>query len=416
MKNIIMPVILLFLTTISSSAQFLSQTDVLYYLNGKTFIGGSSGDATLSFKEMGSQLTVNGNYLLYQPDIKILSRSSAIVKYYGIQDPSVKVGLIVNGSTNIIIDGGGNGSAYTLRSNFESREIPNQREVVAQKQESTRGFKAVETTETQEALEKRVKNDLWGSPVRDEKTIAMDNEKISIAAQKVKTELSEREIVKPINNVETVTDIDNNLYYSVKIGTQIWIESNLNVERFRNGDPILYAKTKEEWLKANSEKTPAWCYYDGNPENGVKYGKLYNFYALIDPRGLSPNGYRLPNDKDWDILVDALGGKDVAGSKMRQSPENVGFSGILSGQRDEYGEFNSLNILSSWWSSDITTVIPPPMIDPPVSLGRFRSVSATNSKVIDETRMSAFRFAEIRDIKGKFEGCGLSVRCIKEDN
>ena len=210
---------------------------------------------------------------------------------------------------------------------------------------------------------------------------------------------------------------DGKVYKTIKIGTQTWMASNLNVEKFRNGDPILYAKTNQEWIESGKKKTPAWCYYDGNPENGVKCGKLYNIYALIDPRGLSPSGYRLPNDKDWDILVNAFGGIDVAGSKIRQSPENGGFSGILSGQREEYGEFKSLNNLASWWSSDTIIVIPPHMMnEPPVLFGRFRSVSKTNPKVIYETRLSPFPFAQEEDFKGKLGGCGLSVRCIKDDN
>jgi len=112
MKKIILIALVVFCTAAITSAQFISETDVLLYLNGKTFIGGSSGDATLSFKEMGSQMTVNGNYLMYQPDIKVVSQSVAIVIYYGVQNPSSEVGIVVNSSNNTIIDGGGNGSTY----------------------------------------------------------------------------------------------------------------------------------------------------------------------------------------------------------------------------------------------------------------------------------------------------------------
>lgn len=71
----------------------------------------------------------------------------------------------------------------------------------------------------------------------------------------------------------------------VKIGDQIWMTRNLNVDKFCNGDPIPETKTNEEWIKAGENGKPAWCYYDNDPANGEKYGKLYNWYAVNDPRG-----------------------------------------------------------------------------------------------------------------------------------
>jgi uncharacterized protein (TIGR02145 family) len=64
---------------------------------------------------------------------------------------------------------------------------------------------------------------------------------------------------------------------TVTIGNQVWTTKNLNVDKFRNGDPILEVKTDEEWLKAGENKQPAWCYYNNDPANGEKYGKLYNW-------------------------------------------------------------------------------------------------------------------------------------------
>ena len=77
----------------------------------------------------------------------------------------------------------------------------------------------------------------------------------------------------------------------VKIGDQIWMVENLNVDKFRNGDIIPEAKTNEEWKKANENKQPAWCYYGNDLTYGEKYGKLYNWYAVTDQRGLAPEGY-----------------------------------------------------------------------------------------------------------------------------
>ena len=104
---------------------------------------------------------------------------------------------------------------------------------------------------------------------------------------------------------------------SVKIGTQTWTTENLNVSTFRNGYPIMEAKTNEEWNQANENKQPAWCYYENDPKNGAKYGKLYNWYAVNDPRGLAPAGWHVPSDAEWTILSDFLGGESTAGKKMK---------------------------------------------------------------------------------------------------
>lgn len=93
----------------------------------------------------------------------------------------------------------------------------------------------------------------------------------------------------------------------VKIGNQIWSATNLAVTKFKNGDLIHEAQSDLEWKKAGNDKTPAWCYYNQNPENGIKYGKLYNWYAVIDPRGLAPSGWHIPTDAEWGILATTLG-------------------------------------------------------------------------------------------------------------
>ncbi|MFM8319152.1 MAG: fibrobacter succinogenes major paralogous domain-containing protein [Bacteroidota bacterium] len=102
---------------------------------------------------------------------------------------------------------------------------------------------------------------------------------------------------------------------TVTIGTQVWMTKNLNVDKFRNGDPIPHAKTKKEWKNAVGNGQPAWCYYNNDPANGLKYGRLYNWYAVNDPRGLAPIGWHIPNDEEWTVLENYLG--DEAGKKMK---------------------------------------------------------------------------------------------------
>ena len=77
-----------------------------------------------------------------------------------------------------------------------------------------------------------------------------------------------------------------------------WMNANLTVKEFRNGDKIQQAKTKEEWIKACSEKKPVWCYYDNNSAN-ANNGVLYNWYAIADERGIAPEGYHIPTDAEW---------------------------------------------------------------------------------------------------------------------
>ncbi|MDB9702101.1 fibrobacter succinogenes major paralogous domain-containing protein [Flavobacteriales bacterium] len=93
---------------------------------------------------------------------------------------------------------------------------------------------------------------------------------------------------------------------TVTIGTQVWMTKNLDVSTFRNGDPIPQAKTNEEWKNARG---PAWCYYENDPVNGTKYGKLYNRFAINDARGLAPQGYHIPSKVEWIKLTDYLGGR-----------------------------------------------------------------------------------------------------------
>lgn len=147
---------------------------------------------------------------------------------------------------------------------------------------------------------------------------------------------------------------------SIKIGTQTWTTKNLDVSIFRNGDAIPQAKTDEEWEAAGDDKQPAWCYYENNTANGTKYGKLYNWYAVVDARGLAPAGYHIPTDEEWTVLSTFLGGEDVAGKKMKSSSSwasqgngtnSSGFMGLPGGCRYSNGSFSTVGSYGSWWSA-----------------------------------------------------------------
>jgi len=154
-----------------------------------------------------------------------------------------------------------------------------------------------------------------------------------------------------------------NIMKEIKIGTQIWMAENLNVSQFRNGDIIPEVKTNEEWKEAGINKQPAWCYYDNNPENGKIYGKLYNWHAVNDIRGLAPEGWHIPTDDELTTLINYLGGENVAGGKLKeigtthwQSPNTgatneSGFSALPGGYRYFNGSFYYIGYYGNWWSS-----------------------------------------------------------------
>jgi uncharacterized protein (TIGR02145 family) len=159
---------------------------------------------------------------------------------------------------------------------------------------------------------------------------------------------------------------------SLTIGTQIWSTNNLNVSKFRNGDIIPQAKTEAEWVTAGNKQKPAWCYYNNDSANGKEYGKLYNWYAVNDPRGLAPKGWHVPNEGDWNKLVkyldvsadttcrDCSPSKIVGGMMKSTSLWNYpnlgasnssGFSANPAGFRTPKGEFMWIGNYGYWWSS-----------------------------------------------------------------
>jgi uncharacterized protein (TIGR02145 family) len=156
-----------------------------------------------------------------------------------------------------------------------------------------------------------------------------------------------------------------NPFHSVIIGEQIWMSENLNVSHFRNGDSIPEVRTPEDWEKAGKEQRPAWCYYDNNPENKMKYGKLYNWYAVNDPRGLAPAGWHIPDDIEWKKLTESLGSGMTAIQKMKSKTgwpssstgnNESGFSAFPGGYRYDYGFFNAAGMFGVWWSSPAETI------------------------------------------------------------
>lgn len=96
-------------------------------------------------------------------------------------------------------------------------------------------------------------------------------------------------------------------YPTVRIGHQWWMAENLSAQRFANGDLIPEARSALEWEEASRVGRPAWSYYQGDLAYGAAYGTLYNRAAVRDDRGLCPDGWRVPSDRDWQRLERHLG-------------------------------------------------------------------------------------------------------------
>lgn len=220
---------------------------------------------------------------------------------------------------------------------------------------------------------------------------------------------------------------------TIKIGKQVWMTENLNVFTFRNGDTIPQARTKKEWIEAGKNGKPAWCFYENDLSNGVKYGRLYNWFAVNDPRGLAPIGWKVPEFEDFNSLDTYLWGE--VGRKLKHSTgwktwtvedrckicmswnddirkvkhcntckdsrvcvsksfsgngtNSSGFTALPGGFRNPDGEFEKIGEQANLWSST-----------PQFTLyGRLRILTSMDSEMIMNYATKDF---------------GMSVRCIKE--
>lgn len=215
---------------------------------------------------------------------------------------------------------------------------------------------------------------------------------ISLHAQ---TEMYQEDKLASDAKLKGVKEINSSI---VSIGKTDWMLENLNVAKYRNGEPIKQAQTPEEWAKCLKKKEGCWCYYENDKSNGSKYGMLYNWYAVNDSRGLAPKGWHVPSADEWDDLVEQLGGKEEAGKKMKSSidwSDNCnatnasGFFGLPAGFRSSEGKFFFKDSYALWWSS-------------------------TNYK--DNTAWYMYLYCNL-DFAVKYyysKGDGFSVRCIKD--
>ena len=161
------------------------------------------------------------------------------------------------------------------------------------------------------------------------------------------------------NQTNKFTDTrDGKKYKTVKIYKQWWMSENLDVSTYRNGDIIPHIQDREEWADLT---TGAWCYYENNAERGENYGKLYNWYAVNDPRGLAPKGWHIPSDDEWQVLIEYLGGSYGAAKRMGDEISNLwpsknesGFTAIQSGGCNEEGYYTTSSYVHFWSSTELS--------------------------------------------------------------
>ena len=168
----------------------------------------------------------------------------------------------------------------------------------------------------------------------------------------------------------------------------IWMEQNLDVDHYRNGDSILQVKDPRAWAKL---KTGAWCYYENDPLNGGKYGKLYNWYAVNDERGLAPTSWRIPTQTEFETLKSSIQIKNKSAKNDEEeiSTKTNSLTLFPGGCCDSTGYFYDLDYVPYYWSSTEQD-----------------SLSANNLVLLYHDKDVS--------IKKSSKKYGYSVRCLKE--
>ena len=193
--------------------------------------------------------------------------------------------------------------------------------------------------------------------------------------------------------VSTVT-YDGYTYDLVAIGDQCWFAENLRNEHYANGDAIPGDLSDGEW---SSTTNGAQAIFANDASNLTDYGRLYNWFAVDDARGLCPSGWHVPTDVEYTTLTDGLGGTSVAGGKMKSSPEDSpawngtntsGFSGLAGGYRYDNGGFYGGGNCGYFWSA---------------------SADGTNAwlRVLDGGNTEVHRY-------NNYHASGFSVRCVRD--
>lgn len=179
----------------------------------------------------------------------------------------------------------------------------------------------------------------------------------SVSNSAVYTMSSEFEIVSTFS-YGTVTDIEGNVYKTVKIGNQTWMVENLRTTKYNDGTAIPEVAINASWIGLS---TPGYCWYNNDPANHKStYGALYNWHT-VNTGKLAPAGWHVPTQAEWNSLLNAVGGSNVAGGNLKgltlwDSPNigasnAYGFNAVPGGTRSTSGSFMLLGYSGQWWSA-----------------------------------------------------------------
>lgn len=198
----------------------------------------------------------------------------------------------------------------------------------------------------------------------------------------------------------TATDADGNVYGSVLIGTQVWMDKNLRVTKFSNGDIIPTTATPTQNIVGETSPIYYWA-PNGDQVNVSGFGLLYTSYVATDNRNVCPAGWHVPSIDELTTLVNYLGGTNLnstAGNKLKATGQNYwisdlglntsGFTAVGSGQRDPVGTYNVFKLNGELWSSTI------------------KNSSENNTLLI-------YSAVSYPDLYWRPKSTGLAIRCIK---
>jgi uncharacterized protein (TIGR02145 family) len=169
------------------------------------------------------------------------------------------------------------------------------------------------------------------------------------------------------------SDIDNNIYSLVKIGSQIWMAENLKATHYADGSEISLVENGTSWSML-SHDDKAYCYYDNSSANAEMYGALYTWAAAVNGttgsdanpsnvQGVCPDGWHLPSKAEWEALeiqVSMLGHSGEEGKALKSTSgwyqdmngtDDFGFTGLPAGQRDQGGMSYQLSVRAYFWTA-----------------------------------------------------------------
>jgi len=156
----------------------------------------------------------------------------------------------------------------------------------------------------------------------------------------------------------TMSDNDGNTYYTVTIGTQVWMRDNLKTTKYRDGNFITNI-TDNSW---SAQSAGAYCWYNNDITNKATYGALYNWFTTSDSRGLCPTSWHVPTDAEWSTLITYLGGLSAARSQLIETgtlhwtynrgdeTNSTGFTALPGGSRGA-----NIGLYGYWWSATENT-------------------------------------------------------------